>query len=574
MKKFLKVFLPILLSVVILSGCVWYFLVYDRDLTRDLLLGGARFFEQQGSAAISGWLYDLAFDNFGDNDEITLELVQQHLNNGNYTRAESTLYKAIRNGGGSELYLALSRIYLEQDKVLDAVAILDAATNPHIKAELDAARPEAPTCDNPPGFYNQYIQVSFQAKAAKLYVNTQGQYPSITSDLYTQPFTLNGGENVFYCVAVSDDGIVSPLNIFGYTVGGVIEQVQFHDASMEKAIRNALGVSEDKTLYSNALWDIKEFIVPEDAQDYSDLRHFAFLQKLTINDGVSGQLRVLSNLTNLESLTIVDTPLMQEELSAIGTLTKLTSLTLDGCTISTTAPLADCVNLIHLDLSNNAIRNLDVLSNMTELKSLVLHRNAVTSLDILSACLNLEKLDLSNNAITDLTPIFELPKLTELDVSFNKLENLDGIDGMKVISVLNLGNNLLADISAISACASITKLNVSNNTLTEINALASLPNLIDLDFSYNAVTAIPEFKKSSSGLQNIDGSYNKISSLKPLEGITSLRTVSMDYNTEISLLTWLERCPMLIRVNVYGTKVKDVSCLTDQEIVVNFNPIS
>ena len=574
MKKFLRVFLPILLSVLILGGCVWYFLVYDRDLTRDLLLGGARFFEQQGSAAISGWLYDLAFDNFGDNDEITLELVQQHLNNGNYTRAESTLYKAIRNGGGSELYLALSRIYLEQDKVLDAVAILDSATNPKIKAELNALRPEAPPCDNPPGFYNQYIQVSFQAKDGKLYVNTQGQYPSVTSDLYTQPFTLRGGENVFYCIAISDDGIVSPLNVFGYTVGGVIEQVEFQDDAMEKAIRSALGVSNDKTLYSNDLWEIKEFVIPETAKDYSDLRHFAFLQKLTINNGVSGQLRVLSNLTNLESLTITDTPLMQEEITAIGALTKLTSLTLNSCTVSTIAPLAACVKLMHLDLSNNAIRNLDALQNMPELKTLVLHRNAVTSLTALSACANLEKLDVSNNSISDLSPIYELPKLTELNVSFNMVETLDGINGMKVISILNLGNNSLSDISALSACTAITKLNVSSNALTEINALASLPNLIDLDFSYNEVTAIPEFKKSSTGLQNIDGSYNKISTLKPLEGITSLRTVSMDYNTEISLLTWLERCPMLIRVNVYGTKVKDVSCLTDQEIVVNFNPIS
>ena len=33
---------------------------------------------------------------------------------------------------------------------------------------------------------------------------------------------LQGGENVFYCVAVSEDGIVSPLSVFGYTVGGVI----------------------------------------------------------------------------------------------------------------------------------------------------------------------------------------------------------------------------------------------------------------------------------------------------------------------------------------------------------------
>ena len=572
MKKFLKVFLPILLSIVILAGTAWYFLVYDRDFTRDLLLSAARFFEQQGSISISGWLYDVTFDNFGDNDEITLELVQQHLDNGNYTRAEAALYKAIRNGGGSQLYLTLSKLYLEQDKVLDAVAILDSATNQKIKDELNAARPDAPTCENPPGFYNQYIQVSFDAKDATLYVNTAGQYPSISKDLYTAPYLLQGGENVFCCVAVSEDGVVSPLAVFGYTVGGVIEQVVFNDTAMEQAIRNALGISSDKTVYSNALWEIEEFVVPESATNYADLRHFAFLKKLTIKNGVAGQFSVLSNLTNLESLTIVDTPVTQDELACIGQLNKLTQITLSGCNLATIAPLSGCTAVIDLDLSNNALRNLEAISKMPKLRTLNLHRNAITSLDALGLCLDLEKLDISNNSVTDLSGIFKLPRLAELNVAFNKLESLDGIHKMAAITALDLSNNSLTDVTAVSSCKTITALNISNNNLTEINSLVSLDTLVNLNFSNNQITAIPEFKKGCD-LQTIDGSYNKISTLKPLEGIISLRTVLMDYNTEISLLKWLERCPYLIRVSVFGTKVTDASCLTDQEIIVNYNPV-
>lgn len=573
MKKFLKVFLPILLSIIILAVSAWYLLAYDRDFTRDILLNAARFFEQQGSAAVSGWLYDVTFDNFGDNDEITLELVQQHLDNGNYTRAEAALYKAIRNGGGSQLYLTLSKIYLEQDKVLDAVAILDSATNKQIKAELEAARPKAPTCDNPPGFYNQYIHVSFSAENAKLYVNTAGQYPSIHTDLFTEPYTLQGGENTFYCVAVSNDGIVSPLSIFGYTVGGVIEQVKFHDAAMEKAIRSVLNVSTDKALYSNALWDIEEFTIPADAKDYSDLRHFAFLRKLTIKNGVSGQLSILSNLTNLEELTIMDTPVMTEELNAIGKLSKLNRITLNGCSISTIASLAECTNVVYLDLSNNAIRNLDAISKMPKLDTLLLHRNAVTSLEALGLNLELKKLDISSNSVTDLSAIVELPELAELNASFNKLENPDGIEKMKAISVLDLSNNALVDVTSISNCKTITNLNISNNFLTEINSLTQLEALTELNFSHNQISAIPEFIKGCD-LRTIDGSYNQISTLKPLEGLVNLRTVLMDYNTEISLLKWLERCPYLIRVSVFGTKVTDISCLTDQEIIVNYNPVA
>lgn len=573
MKKFLKVFLPILLTVIILTGSVWYFLSYDRDFTRDVLLSAARFFEQQGSASISGWLYDVTFDNFGDNDEITLELVQQHLDNGNYTRAEAALYKAIRNGGGSQLYLTLSKIYLEQDKVLDAVAILDSATNPQVKAELEAARPEAPTSNNAPGFYNQYINVSFSAEDGKLYVNTNGQYPSTKTDLASSYYTLQGGENIFYCVSVSEDGIVSHLSIFGYTVGGVIEQVKFQDAAMEKAIRATLGVNAEKQLYSNALWEIEKFTIPADAKDYSDLHYFAFLKELTVKNGASGQFAVLANLTNLESLTIIDTPVTAEEMNSIGKLTKLTQLTLNGCGISTIASLSDCNKITYLDLSNNAIRNLDVISKMSDLKTLLLHRNAITSLAALGLCLELEKLDVSNNSLMNLNGIWELPVLKDVNAAYNKLETLEGIDKMKSILVLDLSNNSLMDVTAVSNCTSITNLNVSNNFLTEINSLVSLEALTDLNFSHNQITAIPVFKKGCD-LRTIDGSYNQISTLKPLEGLVNLRTVLMDYNTEVSLLKWLERCPYLIRVSVFGTKVTDISCLTDQEIIVNYNPVA
>lgn len=573
MKKFLKIFLPIFLALCILCGTVWYFLVYDRDMTRDILLSCARFFDKQGETAVSGWLYDITFENFGDTDEITLELAYQHLENGNPTQAEVTLYKAIRNGGGADLYIALSKVYLSQDKVLDAVTLLDSVTNPTIKAQLDAIRPAAPKYTKVPGFYNQYIQVDFLADDAKLYVNTEGQYPSIEKDEHTGPFTLQAGENVYNCVAINDEGIVSPMAVYGYTVGGVIEQITFKDAVMEEAIRAALGVTADKTLYSNALWLIESFTVPSDAVDYSDLRYFAFVKNLTIENGKAGQLSVIENMTNLQTLTIKNTAVSAEELNSIAKIDSLTKLTLSGCSISSITPLHNCAKITYLDLSNNAIRNISGLKGMPNLETLNMHGNALTDLSELMASTALKSLDVSNNSIADLSPIYNISGLTELVAANNIIEDITGIENLSSITDLDLSHNRLTDASCAASCATLTKLNISNNALTDINALSALTNLTDLDFSNNQVKEIPTFNKSSNGLRNINGSYNQISTLKPLEGLTSLRTVTMDYNTEISLVTWLERCPMLIRVSVFGTKVKDVSCLTDQEIIVNYNPV-
>jgi hypothetical protein len=47
----------------------------------------------------------------------------------------------------------------------------------------------------------------------------------------------------------------------------------------------------------------------------------------------------------------------------------------------------------------------------------------------------------------------------------------------------------------------------------------------------------------------------------------------MEYNEEISSVKALAKCPNLIQVNVFGTKVRDVSSLTDQSIIVNYNPV-
>jgi hypothetical protein len=96
-------------------------------------------------------------------------------------------------------------------------------------------------------------------------------------------------------------------------------------------------------------------------------------------------------------------------------------------------------------------------------------------------------------------------------------------------------------------------------------------NMVKLNFSNNQVYWMPEFPNDSA-LVTIVGSYNKIQTLEPLAGMEALNGVYMDYNEELSSVEWLATCPVLIVVNVYGTKVTEVKSLTDQSIIVNFNP--
>jgi NAD+--asparagine ADP-ribosyltransferase len=65
---------------------------------------------------------------------------------------------------------------------------------------------------------------------------------------------------------VAENGLVSPLSILGFTVGGVIEEVSFNDKVIETAVRQLVNRVDEKVLYTNELWPIRSFTMPEDAQ--------------------------------------------------------------------------------------------------------------------------------------------------------------------------------------------------------------------------------------------------------------------------------------------------------------------
>ena len=138
MKKLMHVLVPLLLSVLLVISVGWYLFVYDRDFTRDLLLQQARNNDIAGNSGLSSWFYNLAYNYSGQDENVAIELANQYKSAGNYTKAEVTLSKAIAAGATKELYMALSKTYVEQDKLLDAETLMSNITNPTILSELEA----------------------------------------------------------------------------------------------------------------------------------------------------------------------------------------------------------------------------------------------------------------------------------------------------------------------------------------------------------------------------------------------------------------------------------------------------
>lgn len=570
MKSPLKRLLPILFSVLIIFSIIWYLFVYDKEFTKDFLLSQARFFEKNGNHAVAAWLYEQAYLQSDHNKDIAIELSDQYKDAGNYTKAEYTLAQAISSNPSAELYTALCQLYVEQDKLLDAVTMLENVTDPEIQSQLEQQRPEAPTVDLAGGFYSQYITVTIDAMDADLYVSTSIEYPSMEAGPHTGEITLPAGETTIYAVCVGENGLVSDLSVFGYTIAGVIEEVKLSSPELDAYVRQLLGFDPDDRILSSDLWTITSLTIPSSVIDYADLRHFTKLTELTIDKGNYSDLGFLSNLTALTTLSISNTPVSTADLKTIADLPALTKLTLANCGLSNIENLSSA-KLQYLDMNNNAIRDLSSLSFMSSLTQLNLSYNALTNLNALSALTGLEILDVSANSLSSIRPLASCTNLQELYLAYNSLSSISGMEKLTALTALDVSHNALTEVEQLTGLTKLQTLLLNNNAILNITSLAPLTALEHFDFSYNQVEVLPKWS-GNSALVYINGENNKLSSINNLSTCKNLNTVLMNYNN-ISSVSALSICRNLVRIDVNGNPVSDVSALTEGGVIVNYDPV-
>lgn len=572
MKKLPKILVPILMVLLILASIVWYLFVYDRPFTRDFMLSQARFHDLHGNAKISAMFYDMAYGFSGHDEDVAIELANQYKQSGNYTKAELTLTSALGSKPSLELYTALSKTFVEQDKLLDAVALLDNISNPEIKAQLNAVRPTPPVSEYEPGYYSKYMDIHLFSSADTIYYTTDGEYPSVNGSKVEGAISLPAGETTIHAIAVSPSGLVSPLTALGFTITGVIEEVTFTDPAMEAAIRGLIDVDADDTVYTNQLWNVTEFTVPVGVGSYADLSLMPYLQTLVIREQNIGSLTCLSSLSSLKTLDLTGSRFLANELYVIASLPALTDLTLSQCGLSTIETLAGAPVLTSLDLSSNTIRNLDALSAIPTLQELYLQNNAVTDqyTKALADLADLEKLDLSYNPISSLAPLSGCIKLETLVAEHCGITSLKGMADLTLLTVLSVDYNKITNVDVLGKCTNLVNLSIASNSIEDISALSTLTKLEIFDFSSNQVEKLPAWPEGCA-LHTIDGSYNALTSLAVLKKMEKLGYVYMDYNklTDIDVLA---ECNTLVQVNVFGNEIADVSALREHDIIVNYDP--
>lgn len=549
MKHALRILIPLVVVVAVLAGAAWYFLSYRPDLARQFYVSRAESAASQGRYGRAVDYYSRAWDLNPDDPDLAIALAEAYKQDGNYTKAEYTLVSAITNLPDClDLYLALSRTYVEQNKLLDADQMLTRTSNEAVRAQLEELRPDPPVIQPESGSYTEYISVTLAYTGGEAYLATDGDYPSMETDAYTEPVPLEAGETTVVAIVVSDDGLVSQAVTAGYTIGGIVEEVTFTDSAVETAVRTILSKAEGEPVMTDEMWALTTLELGSDVLDLSDLSICHGLTSLTLTGAYGVDLSVLASLTSLESLSLSNCSVSTSGLEAIASLPNLTSLHLTGCALADISPLSAATGLETLDLSDNVLTDVSALSALPSLVDVDLSGNTIGSISSLAAAAGLQRLDVSDNQVVSLTPLSNKSSLTELIAS----------------------NNQIADVSPLGTCPALTTVDISHNAVTDVSALAGLTALVELRADYNSLTALPDFS-AAQALARLSVSNNTISDVSGLSGLPVLNYVNLDYN-QVSDLSPLLTCSALVQVDVFSNPVTDVSQLQEHGVIVNYDP--
>ena len=262
--------------------------------------------------------------------------------------------------------------------------------------------------------------------------------------------------------------------------------------------------------------------------------------------------------------------------------TRIFSLDLSSCGISSITGLKYCMNLTSLDLSDNDIREVRGLGNLPNLISLNLEKNSIRLLAPLRTIPLLAELRIAYNRIDDISPLAGLTKLEKLYASHNAISDVTPLSGLTQLKVLNLSANTIKNISALDALSGLEYLELSDNSIQDISAVQHMTDLKYLGLASNGIKDISPVKMVRQ-IQVFNIQHNEISDLYPLSScirLTKLRChhnniSDIEYISDLSLLEYLDcshnrirsidslkGCRHLKYLNVSRNRITDITVLS------------
>ncbi len=237
-------------------------------------------------------------------------------------------------------------------------------------------------------------------------------------------------------------------------------------------------------------------------------------------------------------------------------LNKITSLDASGRGIEFLDGIENLDNLVFIDLSDNLIKDVTPLKTVHDLSELNLSRNGITNLDELGfgslVGLPIKKLYLGENQIEDLTPLYDLASLEVLDLRSNLITNVSPLENLISLTELNLRDNDITAIEPLSVLHELEYLNIhSNSNVSSARPLESLTGLKTLIMENVPLGEDVRILSNMRHLTRLNIANSNVSDISPLRQLTKLTSLNLRDNdvTDLSPLSGLRN---LVYLNIYS----------------------
>lgn len=299
------------------------------------------------------------------------------------------------------------------------------------------------------------------------------------------------------------------------------EPVTFKEEMIETAVRRELNLSEDDTITTEMLENVKQIrIVGKEILDEGD-NFWGIGNRVEGKDSEFGSVR--GNITDLTDLTMMknleNLALCNQEIEDISVLENLPlkELYLNKNKITDFSVLTGLTNLDLLCILENPAEDLSVLKECSSITRLNIESMKLTDIDFLGQ-MNLNILYMNNAEIKDgnMKPLLEINNLQELcigDVPEEMAEVLAQMSELKGLIMWG-GNTVLKNLEPLKGIESLESLAVSS-PVSSLEGIENFPNLYALSIGFSFITDLTPVLEAKQ-LHYIDISNADIESYQPL----------------------------------------------------------
>lgn len=297
-------------------------------------------------------------------------------------------------------------------------------------------------------------------------------------------------------------------------------EIEWHDKALSEAIAYLLQTAPEDMTYAQ-LSLVTDLDLSETENTYGSVQSF----------------EDLAYFTGLESLTIYGDYLDIEttDFSAIGELTSLKVLTIDGCVIEDPSFAARLTELTELYFIECELTDISFVENLEKLENVSFYGNYLLDITPLADHNQLRVLSIAHNQfLQDISPLAKLPALDEVGMHYCAIGDISPLTELENLKMLNLSGNPLSDLSALNEMPQLEVLGLDGCGLTDISALSNLTEMKRLYLEQNHLTDI-----------------------SALAGMTKLNELRLSGN-QITDFTPLQNTNGLFRLDIYNNPIKEV----------------